>query len=67
LSARPQERMSTLFTGACRVPGNSVATSPEFKGVAQRRISPALVAGQIYDVKAENRLTLCAKAIPLPS
>jgi hypothetical protein len=32
------------------VPGNSVATSPEFKRVAQRRLSQALVARRIYDV-----------------
>jgi hypothetical protein len=44
LSARPQERMSALSTGASRVPESSVATSPEFKRVAQRRISPAFVA-----------------------
>ena len=50
LSTWPQERMSRPFTGACRVPRNSVATSPEFKRVARPRISPALVARRIYDV-----------------
>jgi hypothetical protein len=64
LSARLQEGMSARSTAASRLPESSVATSPEFKRVAQWRISPALVARLISDVKAENRLTLCANAIP---
>jgi hypothetical protein len=53
-----------LFTEACRVPGNSVAASTEFKGVARWRILPAFIARRNYDVKAESGLTRRANAIP---
>jgi hypothetical protein len=67
LSARPQERMSSLFNGACRVPGNSVATSPEFKRVAQRRLSPALVARRIYDVIGGKQIDAVCKSNSISS
>src|SRR5579862_3620487 len=50
------QRTSALFTEACRVPGSSVAGSPEYKRVAKRRISPGLVACQISDVKAAKQI-----------
>jgi hypothetical protein len=47
-------RTSTLLRGACRVPGISVAVSPEFKRVVKWRISPVFVACQISGVKVER-------------
>jgi hypothetical protein len=55
---------STLFTGACRVPGSGFAGSREFKRVVKWRISPVFIAWRISDVKAEIRLPRRASAIP---
>src|SRR6201998_1416758 len=58
------QRTSTLFTGACRVPGSGFAGSREFKRVVKWRISPVFIAWRISDVKAESRLTWRASATP---